>query len=103
MKEITMYECEICNEAYREYEEAHECESRGKEISLVKVGGDVEYEITMGGGFGNIYIPLRVKTIEDTGHYFIYRFEEEYDNGEWDESMHSVYGNDEFNNRVTIK
>lgn len=98
-----MYECEICNEVYREYEDAFACESRGREVPLANIGDEVDYEIKMGGGFNNIYTPLRVKSLENTGHYFIYRFEEEYDDGLWDESMHSIYGSDEFNKRITIK
>lgn len=102
MKEITMYECEICNALYREYKDAIACENRGKETPLVNVGDEVSFEIKVGGGFDSIFGELRVREIEDTGHYFIYRFNQEHMDEGWEESSYSIYGNDEFEERCTV-
>lgn len=102
-----MYECELCNEVYREREDAHACESKGSEIPLVKIDDMVDYEVKVGGGFNSFYVPLRVTDVEDRGHYIVYYFEQyDEDENEWSESdfaMSGVWGNEKFEELCTIK
>lgn len=107
MEEITMYQCEICNEVYFNQDEALECERKGKEVPLVKVGQHVEYEVRVGGGFDPFYVEMRVKNIEDKGHFLVYHLEEyDEDENEWYESgyvMSGIWGNEEFLKLCKIK
>lgn len=105
MRKITMFQCEVCNKFYHSEEEAIECELRGKELPLGKVGSLVEYEVKIN-GYDRWFEELRICRIKDTGHYLIYFFEEyNPDEGLWEESIHfnSVWGNEEFKKLVTLK
>ena len=100
MKEITMYECEICKEAYRDKEKAIACEQKGKEIPLIQVGETVQYEMQMGGGFSPFYVKMRIIKIKDDGHslkYYTETYDEE--DKEWVQSSMNttaIWGNREF-------
>lgn len=107
MKPIMMYECEICQDIYNDSDEAIECETLGKEKPLCKIGDFVDYEVQVGGGFDSFYVQLRVREIEENGHFIIYHFEEfDTDDEEWRESnyvLSGVFGNEMFNQKCTVQ
>lgn len=100
-KTITMYQCELCARYYETNEEAVSCEENGKELPLASVGDLLDYEIEVGGGFDNIFVDLRISEIEDTGHFLIYHFDQEYNEGYG--SPYSEYGNESFSRRTKPK
>lgn len=107
MKEIMMYECDICKEVYRDKEEAISCEKRGKETPLVQEGETIQYAIHVDGGFPSYYVDMRVREIEEKGHYMMY-YAGEYDEekGRWvEDSLFSVgiARNEEFLRMCTVK
>lgn len=104
-KTVTRYQCEICKELYLTNHEAEQCESRGRETPLAAKGDLIDFRVEMGGGFADWFAPVRVRAIVVNGHYLVYYFEEEYEVGEWEESMHfnSVLGSDEFKKLCTVK
>lgn len=103
MKEVKMYQCEICKEVYYERKDAIECESEGKESPLAEIGQECWYEVKMGGGWSPFHIPVRILEIEDEGHYIKYNLEE-YDEHEqeWYEGK-TVFGNYGFQEKLEIK
>jgi hypothetical protein len=107
MKEVKMYKCELCNGVYDLKEYAFDCEAKGKEKPLAKVGDMIEYEVRVGGGFDPFYVEMRVSKIEDKGHFLIYYFEEyDEEDKEWYESGYGteigVWGNDDFKERCKV-
>lgn len=106
MRKIDMYQCEICKSVHYSESDALRCENKGKETPLASIGDLVQYRIEISGGYADIFTELRIKSIEDKGHYLIYYFEEYYpDYDMWDENIHfnSVWGNDEFKKLITVK
>lgn len=102
MKELTVYQCELCKELHIARDEAIECESQGEEIPLVKVGQMVEYEQKVEGGFPPFYESWRVRDIENKGHYLVYILEEYYEEyEEWYESK-TIWGNEGFKKKCKI-
>ncbi|MGZ9868179.1 hypothetical protein ACU3L3_07130 [Priestia endophytica] len=100
MREVTMYECGICQEIYNEPKYALECERMGKEKALAKVGDLVEYKVE--GNIPNFFVELRIKTIEDRGHCVEYLFEQyDRDRKDWIDFSYNVYGNIDFKYLVT--
>lgn len=104
-KTVTRFQCEICEELYKTEQEAMECEAKGKELPLASKGDSIEYRVEMSGGFPDWFTPVRVLRVADEGHYLVYYFEEENEDGEWEESMHfnSVWGKEQFNKLCTLK
>ena len=104
MKNIIEYQCEICNSLYDTEIEAIECENKGTEQPLAKVGDEVEMEIKVSGGFDPWYKPVKVREIEDMGHFLLYKFDEyDQDIKEWYEFSKSCYGNSEYRERIISK
>ena len=102
-KIVSMYQCELCESIYVSNKEAEQCERLGKELPLATAGDLIEYELKVGGGFNSMFIDLRVRDVEDTGHFIIYSFEENDGKGGWEEASYGVYGEEEFKKLVTIK
>jgi hypothetical protein len=98
IKEVLKYQCEICHELYDDKEEALECEYKGIEEPIAKVGE--WYACVIGHLEGNLdnpmYNPYRIREINRDGHYALYIFEEEYDDGNFYETLFSAYGNKHF-------
>lgn len=91
MKEIKMYQCEICKKLYTSGKEAFECETRGKETPLANIGQKVMYN------FGCDWSELIVTKIIDHGHELEYKFgfgieDEE----EWNRCYEYAYGSEQF-------
>lgn len=87
MKEVKMYQCEICNEYFELKQSAIDCENDGKEYPIIEIGDEVLKIIKMGGGWSDQHAPLKLSSIEDKGHYLVYRFLE------WDSNEDEWYEN----------
>lgn len=107
MKEIVMYECEICKQVHRKKENALLCEERSKEQPLADIGQMVIYKIKIEGGYTPLFVDLRIKEIKDKGHYLIYCLEEYCEESDtWIESnvtMGDIWGNEKFKELCTVK
>jgi ribosomal protein L40E len=85
LKEVTRFQCEICNCEYKNPTDALKCESRGIEKPLLDVGKE-------------IYEDFRIKQIKISGHDIHYILDY-YDSDleDW-ECGHEIYCNDELLN-----
>lgn len=83
VKTVTTYKCEICNEAYKDLRTAKKCESKGKEEPLLQLHQEVFLRRSMGGGWSDWWLPVRVGKIKDMGHFFYYELEEKNEDGLW--------------------
>lgn len=83
MKEVVVYQCEICCKTYESKNEATECESNGKLNPIDCVG-------KMGNYLTNIYkekefyYPIKVLEYKQNGHSNIYLCEIGYHEGDWE-------------------
>lgn len=102
VKTLTKYKCEICDSEYSTFNKAAKCEEKGREKSLASVGDYAVYRLELDDNEGHITLDVRIREIETTDHSVLYRFEEEWDNGKWYESMYTAHGNKEFKAHVTL-
>jgi hypothetical protein len=98
MKEIICYLCEMCNECYKNKEEALKCESIGKEEQLIKINDIVTYKYSISGF--DCEAEIKIVNIIDTGHFLVYKFMSRLEDG-WEDGL---YGKDEiWGNRELLK
>lgn len=102
MREIKCYQCEICNKFYRHEKKAQQCESKGKEMPLAKVGDILIYKHSISGF--ECEDEIKISKIIDKGHYLIYKFMSRLNNG-WEKGLYfndEICGNDEFKRRIKV-
>lgn len=92
MKEITVFQCEICDKIYVNKEEALVCENLGKEKAIYEVGNILHLSVDVGGGLGTLVEHYKILEVEENEHFVTYHLGTEDEDGEWYESK-TIIGN----------
>ncbi len=98
MKEVTMYQCEICNELHDSSVKANECEEKGIGVPIGKIGDEIDHlEGYMDDFDIPVYRPCKIVGIRIDNHDVKYELCEIDNEGNlWQELCTFEIGQDEY-------